>query len=109
MDKQTVIKDMTEAADRMGLELADLQEMINEVLQDCLTKSETIKKAISDGDATTVKAVAHDIKGSTANYGLLSASALALKIEKGADSLPQAEANELQAQLSELNGLGLDS
>ncbi len=106
--KKEIIKDMEEAADRMGLELDDLQEMIVEVLTDCTTKAQSIQKAIGAKDIAKIKSIAHDIKGSTANYGLLHPSATALEIERNSESLPVESAAKLLDYLQTLSGLNLD-
>lgn len=99
---------MQDAAERMGLDLEDLQEMINEVLDDCSTKSQLLKEAIEAGDSAKIKSIAHDIKGSTGNYGLKTASELALKIEKGCENSTVDQADELIRQFEIFRTLRLD-
>lgn len=106
--RETVIATMKAAADRMGLELEDLQEMINEVLEDCTKKAHHLKKAIETKDPQAIKTIAHDIKGSTANYGLKSVSSLALTIEQNHQNVPQGTIDELISQLQQFSELGLD-
>ncbi len=105
--REGVLGTMKEAADRMGLDLEDLQEMINDVLEDCAGKSQKLKEAIEAGDSATIKAVAHDIKGSTANYGLPEPSNIALNIEKNSANVPDGLADELINQIAELAKLNL--
>ncbi len=107
--REEVIKDMQEAADRMGLDLEDLQEMIIDVLDDCNGKVVKLQVAVKESDAPTIKAIAHDIKGSTANYGLNSASSIAKFIEKNHENVAIEKADELAKIFSELSTLGLDS
>ena len=108
LTKENVISNMEAAADRMGLDLEDLQEMINEVLADCATKSKQLREAVINQDFDSVKTIAHDIKGSTANYGLQSPSAIALNIEKNNDSSTVEEVDQLIEQIDTLATLGLD-
>lgn len=107
--RDSVIKDMNEAADRMGLEIEDLQEMIVDVLEDCQNKAQLILKAIEAGDIAQIKSIAHDIKGSSANYGLMQPSGLALQIEKKCEDPSVTEpAEQLLAQFNELLTFNLD-
>ena len=106
--RESVIASMQAAAERMGLDLEDLQEMINEVLDDCSGKIQNLRKAISEKDHAAVKAIAHDIKGSTANYGLATASAIALQIEKNNQTATVEMADSLNQQFEEFSKLGLD-
>ncbi|MDH5559739.1 MAG: Hpt domain-containing protein [Deltaproteobacteria bacterium] len=105
--REGIIKDMQAAADRMGLDLEDLQEMIVEVIDDCLTKAKAIVDAIDKSDADNVKKIAHDIKGSSANYGLLAASETAKQIEHGAKDLPKDLALLLVSQLEAISKIAL--
>lgn len=107
LTKESVLKSMQDAADRMGLDLEDLQEMIEDVLSDCQEKSIRLKEAIVSGDSATVKSVAHDIKGSTANYGLNSISEIALTIEKNNENAAVNQVEDIQSQLKTLSQLGL--
>lgn len=106
--RDSVIASMQAAAERMGLDLEDLQEMINEVLEDCLGKVQNLKKAISEQDHALVKAIAHDIKGSTANYGLPTASAIAFQVEQNNEAATVEMADSLNQQFEEFSKLGLD-
>ncbi len=106
--REDVVNDMNEAAERMGLDIEDLQEMIVDVLEDCLNKANLILKAIEASDFSQIKAISHDIKGSTANYGLTKPSGLALQIERNCDSLTAELAKELIAQFEELITFNLD-
>jgi len=106
--RQDVIASMEESADRMGLDLEDLQEMIGDVLEDCVTKVKLLKEAISAGNTAQVKSIAHDIKGSTANYGLPSISAIAGLIESQSENPPSGSADELATQLELFIGFGLE-
>jgi len=107
--RDSVIKDMNEAADRMGLDIEDLQEMIVDVLDDCLNKAQLILNAIEANDVAQIKSIAHDIKGSTANYGLMQPSGLALEIEKKCGTPAAAEpAGQLLEQFKELLTFKLD-
>ncbi|MCP4750351.1 MAG: Hpt domain-containing protein [Proteobacteria bacterium] len=106
--REGVLKNMQEAADRMGLDLEDLQEMIVEVLEDCSAKSKSMQDAVSAGDTEKIKALAHDIKGSTANYGLMEASDLALKIEKNCSDMPKEPIAELVEQFDILSKFNLE-
>ncbi len=100
---------MNEAADRMGLDIEDLQEMIIDVLEDCLNKAQLIQKAIEASDIAQIKSIAHDIKGSTANYGLTQPSSLALQIEKNCENPSVTEpAAQLVEQFNELISFNLD-
>ncbi len=106
--RESVIQSMQEAAERMGLDLEDLQEMIGEVLEDCLEKSNLLKEAVTSGDTETIKAIAHDIKGSSANYGLQYASDLALEIEKNSDNPPADTADKLVTHFQTLSSFDLE-
>lgn len=105
--REEIIASMSAAAERMGLDLEDLQEMIEEVIDDCQGKSDLLKQAAASGNATEVKAIAHDIKGSTANYGLSIASSMALTIEKGCDAPSMEVIEELGQYLTSLKDLNL--
>jgi len=107
LTRENVIADMEEAAERMGLDLEDLQEMIVDVIDDCLSKAKLLLKAVGEKSASDIKSIAHDIKGASANYGLLSPSALALKLEKSCDDPSTAVAEELVADFDQLKALNL--
>ncbi len=106
--REVVISEMQEAADRMGLDLEDLQEMILDVLDDCKAKSAKLRNAVQEGDSVALKALAHDIKGSTANYGLKLPSSIALYIEKNCDEDLSDKVDELEATFDSLLTLELD-
>lgn len=106
--RESVIESMETAAERMGLDLEDLQEMINEVLEDCAEKAQQLKEAIVAGDAASVKSLAHDIKGSSANYGLQTASDVALYIEKNNETATSDSADDLIRQFDLFGTLNLD-
>ena len=105
--QESVIAAMQAAADRMGLDLEDLQEMIGDVLEDCSSKSVLLKDAIAAENAADVKAIAHDIKGSTANYGLQEISDLAFKLEKGHQDPSMSDIDEIIALLNHISGLNI--
>lgn len=106
--RESVIQSMEAAAERMGLDLEDLQEMVGEVLEDCSEKLNTLKNAIGSGDTSAVKAIAHDIKGSSANYGLSAASEIAFQIEKNYESASIDAVNELIEMFKTFGTLELD-
>lgn len=108
LTRENTIQTMQDAAERMGLDLEDLQELIGEVLEDCTGKAEALHEAVKTSDTTKIKALAHDIKGSTANYGLLATSKLALQIETKCADSPVDEINELKEHFRVLSGLALD-
>ncbi|MDT8446907.1 MAG: Hpt domain-containing protein [bacterium] len=81
--KEQILRDIDEAAERMGLEPEELVEMIDDVLDDALSKIPNLKAAAEAGDAQQTSAVAHDIKGSTINYGIIAPSNVAKEIEIG--------------------------
>jgi len=108
LNRDDVIIGMKEAAERMGLDLEDLQEMIIDVLEDCSEKSNLLVSAADAGDSAKIKTLAHDIKGATANYGLPEASELALKIEKGHEDIPKDTISELVTHFAALSGLNLE-
>ena len=108
LNREDVITGMKEAAERMGLDLEDLQEMIIDVIEDCSEKATFLLEAADAGDSTKIKALAHDIKGASANYGLPEASDLALKIEKGHESLPKDVISQLMSHFQALSTLNLD-
>ena len=91
VELEQVKKDIGEAAERMGMDYEDLVEMVPEVLDDCLQKAEKLGAAIQSGDSAQVKAIAHDLKGSTANYGIMAPSALAKSLEANFESPNAAE------------------
>lgn len=107
--REEVINSMQEAAERMGLDLEDLQEMIVEVLEDCSGKAVLLKNAIESKDFGSVKTIAHDIKGSTANYGLKTASSIALQIEQNNEASSNNEAQSLIDELAALSKLDLEN
>ncbi|OGH04261.1 MAG: hypothetical protein A2557_10700 [Candidatus Lambdaproteobacteria bacterium RIFOXYD2_FULL_56_26] len=79
--KPELLKDIASAAERMGLDGEDLLGMLDEVLDDCIGKVEKLAQAASSGDAVQTSAIAHDIKGSTLNYGITAPSVIAKEIE----------------------------
>ncbi|MBU2648744.1 Hpt domain-containing protein [bacterium] len=107
--KEAIIALMQEAAERMGLDLEDLQEMIDAVLEDCSSKSLLLKEAVVNQNAADVKAIAHDIKGSTANYGLMDVSNLAYTLEKNNENPSLEDIDAMIALLNHLSGLNLAS
>ena len=106
--REDVIKDIQESADRMGLDLEDLQDMMEDVLEDCLQKAIVLVQATEEGKSTQVKEIAHDIKGATANYGLLKASSIALELEKEFELLPVEKAKALVTEINFLYSLNLE-
>lgn len=106
--REAVVKDMRDAAERMGLDLEDLQEMITDVLDDCKEKVAKLHVAVTESDHSIIKAIAHDIKGSTANYGLNAPSDIAQFIEKNCDNVPIEKVGELAEVIDSLATLGLD-
>ncbi|PCI28975.1 MAG: hypothetical protein COB67_05165 [SAR324 cluster bacterium] len=108
MTRESVLHDMQEAADRMGLDLEDLQEMIVDVLDDFQEKVKQLQEALNTGDHSTVKAISHDIKGAAANYGLELPSQLASEVEKDFEGQPLEAAKKLVAVVETLCGLNLD-
>ena len=106
--RESVIESMQKAAERMGLDLEDLQEMIIEVLEDCSAKALLLREAIASGDLASIKSIAHDIKGSCANYGLQTASDLALYIEKNNESMISDPVDELIRQFGLFSSFNLD-
>ncbi len=107
LTRESVLKSMQDAAERMGLDLEDLQEMIDDVIKDSQEKAVRLKEAIVSGDYATVKTVAHDIKGSTANYGLTSISDIAFDLEKNNETASVDQVEEIKSQLLTLSQLGL--
>ncbi len=105
--RETVIASLQEAADRMGLDLEDLQEMIGDVLEDCSSKSLLLKEAVANKISADVKAIAHDIKGSTANYGLQEISDLALKLEKSHEDPSLEYVDQMISLLNHISGLNI--
>jgi len=83
LKKDDILDGIEVAAQRMGLDNEDLLEMIGDVIEDCIEKVVLIREAGAAGNADQVSAVAHDIKGSTINYGLEAPSAIAKEIELG--------------------------
>lgn len=100
--REIVLQDMADSAERMGLDLEDLQEMIEDVLEDCATKVVILKEAGATKDLVQIKEIAHDIKGATANYGLLTASSIAKEIEKEYESV---SVEKIDLLIEEINSL----
>ncbi len=100
--------DIEEAAERMGMDYSDLAEMVPDVLSDCIAKIAKLKAAIAAKDAAQVKAIAHDLKGSTANYGILEPSAIAKTLELSAASPDAALAAKFEALILEIQTLDLN-
>jgi HPt (histidine-containing phosphotransfer) domain-containing protein len=107
LSREEIIAAMQTAAERMGLDLEDLQEMIDEVLADCSAKAQRLQIAVDQQDSDSIRKIAHDIKGSTANYGLTAVSQLALEIEKEPDLFSVERIIKLQTLLSQLIDLNL--
>ena len=107
ISKDEIITGITEAADRMGLEAADLLELIDEVLDDCLVKTKSLREVALAKDASQIKAIAHDIKGSTINYGLVKPSALAKSIELNEPNIGQ-QIDSLEEILLEIKTMKLN-
>ena len=104
---ESIKSDITEAAERMGMDYEDLAEMIPEVLEDCQTKAASLKDAIAAGDAAQVKALAHDLKGSTANYGLKEASGFAKTLEENFENPNVADQASFATLIDEIIALDL--
>lgn len=105
--RDIVFKDMAESAERMGLDLEDLQEMIDEVLEDFAVKIKTLIEAGENKDIPQIKEVGHDLKGAAANYGLLAASSIAEEVEKGCDLIPIEKIKVLEDEIKTLCSLNL--
>ena len=102
-----VIADMQVAADRMGLEINDLQEMIVSVLNDCKEKAVRLRSTTAISDQTTIKTISHNIKGSAANYGLNELAELAKEIERNRADLPLEKVDNLLNLIDHLLTLDL--
>ncbi len=102
LDFAQLKKEIANAAERMGMDYEDLAEMVPEVLEDCLIKAKKLEKAIQSNDSAQVKAIAHDLKGSTANYGIMAPSALAKSLEKNFESPNAAELKEFVSLIQEI-------
>jgi len=98
---------ITEAAERMGMDYEDLAEMIPEVLDDCLVKADKLIGEVDAGNAAQVKAIAHDLKGSCGNYGLVSPSALAKSLEMNHESPDKAELEQFIAEIKQIKAMSL--
>lgn len=107
--REIVLKDMTESADQMGLDLEDLLEMMEDVLEDCTEKVTALIQAGEDKNTTQIKEIAHDLKGCTANYGLLNASSIAKEIEQDYEVVPIKKIEALKNEIALLSGLNLDN
>ena len=107
LDLNQVKKEINDAAERMGMDYEDLADMVPEVLDDCLEKAAKLDTAISGGDADQVKAIAHDLKGSTANYGIMAPSALAKSLEANFESPNAAELAEFTSLIQEMKAFDL--
>jgi len=106
LNKDVILAGINEAAQRMGLDFEDLIEMIDDVLEDCTSKIGSLRDAAGKGDATQVAAIAHDIKGSTINYGLVAPSEVAKDIEhRKLDAVDRVD--ELESILLEIQGMGI--
>lgn len=81
LDKNEIMKSFQEAAETTGLELEEMFEMLPDMLS---SESENTKRMLdmfNQGDYTKVRAIAHSVKGATANYGLGVIAAIAKEIE----------------------------
>ena len=107
IDIDKVKEGITEAAERMGMDYDDLVDMVPEVLEDCKEKAVELKAAIASGDSAAVKALAHDLKGSTANYGLDEASVFAKNLEANHESPDPADQEAFSAIIDEIIALDL--
>lgn len=71
---------------------AQMDEMMDGLYQKTEELIAAAEKALTDGEMTTLGTRGHDIKGMTANFGLMHLSGIAAKIERGAkDKLPAEE------------------
>ena len=107
IDLEQVKADITEAAERMGMDFEDLAEMVPDVLEDCVAKTAGLKVAIDTGDFAQVKAIAHDLKGSTLNYGLVGPSVFAKSLEANFESPSMSDYEQFSALINELTELDL--
>ncbi|MDX2469797.1 MAG: Hpt domain-containing protein [SAR324 cluster bacterium] len=107
IDLEKVKAEITEAAERMGMDFEDLAEMVPDVLDDCKAKIAGLKTAIEAGDGAQVKAIAHDLKGSTLNYGIVEPSQYAKSLEANFESPDMADCEKFSSLIDELSELDL--
>lgn len=111
--------DKESAMERIDGDQELLQELAQIVLEDLPNLLEDIRSAIASGDASTVDAAAHKLKGSAGNLGgmsVLEASQLLESMGRAGDLSQaqeafqnlEAEANKLQAILQTIVKQGLE-
>lgn len=108
--KEEVVADLNEAAERMGLDLSDIQEMIIDTIEDALGKAKKLVDLVASKDLKEIKMIAHDIKGACLNFGLKQPAEIVKKMEDTPEDEENASlATELVSILDHLNKLGLGS
>ena len=93
-------------ADNLGLDVEDMDELLDLYVETTSSDLEGLRAAISAGDAEEVDRKAHSIKGASGNLGLSEIYELATKIDdrarqntlSGLDSMVQ----ELSAEFTKL-------
>jgi len=77
----TAVLDRTAAIDRVGGDLALLQEVAQLFLDHSPEMLDAIKKAIEDSDAAALELAAHSLKGCVGTFGAAQAYRAALDLE----------------------------
>lgn len=100
-------QDITEAAERMGLDYEDLAPMVPDVIQDCIPKAAELVQLVETrvAELDKIHAVAHDLKGVCANYGLVAESELAKHVEVNRADYPLDQAKMLKSHFDSLAGM----
>ncbi|CAN5613058.1 hypothetical protein BH24ACT22_BH24ACT22_20720 [soil metagenome] len=76
-------------------------ELAGMFLEDADSRRETIRKAVSDGDANAVRQAAHALKGSSGNIGVRRVHEVCARLEEAAESEELDQAQELLERLDE--------
>lgn len=88
-NKQEIITLIANTAERMGLDIEDLIEMIPDLINDSLNKLNQMLNQMNELPEEEIKLIAHDLKGAFRNFGLDQAGEMMLYIEQnptGTDS-----------------------
>ncbi len=82
MNKDELISEIQTAADRTGLEVSDIIEMLPDMVANESNQAGDLIKHYNNKEFEKVKAIAHSMKGAASTYGLQLIADLAHDIEQ---------------------------